>query len=107
MLILQQSIVVPFIILVVQLLKPYKRYYKHHNVIALLLALIGTAAIVVYNMTEQQFYAMNSFQWIRFSIESVILGMGSFLSAGKAYDMIRDRRKNNGNGKSKTTKIKQ
>lgn len=84
---------VPLVLVITQVLKPFRKYYKFHEVIALIIALVGTAAVTLYNMDESTFKALTLLGSIKFIIECVFTAVASWLSASKVYDLSIGKRK--------------
>lgn len=90
---MEQAAVVPAIIVITQVVKPFKKYYKFHGLIALLVAVLGTIGVGLINMGEQAFYSMNSYNVLTFTIMSMFTAVTTWLSAAKIYDMSLGKKK--------------
>jgi hypothetical protein len=91
--VIEQAAVVPAIIVVTQVLKPFKKYYKAHGLVALAVAVLGTLGVGLINMGETAFYGMNSYAVITFVIGSMFTAVTTWLSAAKIYDMSLGKKK--------------
>ena len=91
--IIEQALVVPFIIGVTQLIKPVKKYYKLHGIIAFLLSIVGTVLVALYNLDREAFYAMDAYSIMKFSVENLFLAVTTWLSSSKLYDMVHGSKK--------------
>ena len=84
---LEQAAVVPIVIGITQVLKPFKRYFKYHDLAALIIALFGTLGVILFNMSEETFMSLTKLGMIKLTVESVFTAFATWLSAGKLYDM--------------------
>jgi len=91
MMMLEQGVVVPLVVVVVQVLKPYKKYYRNHNLAALVTSFIGTLLVMFYNMDRESFNTLTLYDGMRLSVETIFISLATFLSAAKIYDLTLNK----------------
>ena len=97
---LEQAAVVPLIIGITQAVKPFKRFYKLHGVIAFAIAIVGTLCISIYNLDKEAFYALGTYEIVRMGINCLFTAAATWLSASKLYDLAKGRIEKNGKHKN-------
>ena len=93
MVVIEQAGVVPVVIVVTQVLKSFKEYYKFHGLVAFVVALLCTAGVSFYNMPEEVFNSMTLLGIIKFLVESLFMAVATWLSAAKIYDLSLGKKK--------------
>lgn len=83
----EQAAVVPVVIGVTQVLKPFKKYYVYHELLSLIIAFLGTLLVILYSMNEEAFNALTKFALLRLVTESIFTAFATWLSAAKLYDI--------------------
>ena len=85
---IEQALVIPATIVVVQVVKPLIKRDNIGGLLSLVVAFIGTLMVNVYSMSEEIFNQIGTYEAIKIIIECFFAAIVSWLSASKIYDFI-------------------